>query len=487
MKILLDAYFDNNFGDDLFVDILLNRYPNDQFFVFWQWVTERVLQRAERFPNLVIFPGDCAYQEKMNFDAYIMIGGDVLPNGMNYKNRINAMKHVKECGGYVAMLGFSLYEKYEEQTINDLEIMTGLADSIVIRDHASVCRLKEMIPGVHVTESTDMVFAALQKRSVVQRDILGIIPRRKLYSTDEEYENYCKSMAKIADAYLELDDSRKVRFLAFSTGEYDDRVASKDIIARMKHQNDVEMKAYEEDIESFYLEIAECRAMLPTRFHGTLISVLQEIPFVPVTYEVKVTQLLDELGYEGIRIPYGVEIADDEAEQIITEIENWNIPDNKYADYQGKRELFFGKTDDWRNNCKVVEKPLFYESKCQIRTEYERLVRENKALKLQQQELEKWIDLLQQQKKEVEEQNVELENIRQKMMNGSDGNAEQIKELEKWVESLKEERARFEKQNLMLEEIRKWQYEKLMRGMIRRKKHDIEYQNFIKELEGKYK
>ena len=32
MKIYVDAYFAKNLGDDLFVDILTNRYQNHKFF-----------------------------------------------------------------------------------------------------------------------------------------------------------------------------------------------------------------------------------------------------------------------------------------------------------------------------------------------------------------------------------------------------------------------------------------------------------------------
>ena len=159
MKILLDAYFDNNFGDDLFIDTLLGRYPQARFYVFWKKAHPQVLERARRFQNLIIMPGNCELQWMLRFDGYIMIGGDVLPDGIDYSERVAWMSHVKGNGGFVAMLGFSLYKTYGEKTRTDLHTMAMLADAIVIRDHYSAKRFQGLVPDVAVVESTDMAFA----------------------------------------------------------------------------------------------------------------------------------------------------------------------------------------------------------------------------------------------------------------------------------------------------------------------------------------
>ena len=59
MKIILDAWFDNNFGDDLFINTVLNRYPEDEFYVFWERVHPAVLDQAKGYSQLKILPGNC--------------------------------------------------------------------------------------------------------------------------------------------------------------------------------------------------------------------------------------------------------------------------------------------------------------------------------------------------------------------------------------------------------------------------------------------
>lgn len=440
MRILLDAYFDNNFGDDLFIDLLLKRYSHALFYTFWKDTPQCVLDRASEISNLVILPRGCMMQKNWNFDAYIMIGGDVLPNGIDYSERISGMRNVKACGGYVAMLGFSLYEEYEEKTIRDLREMAEIADSIVIRDKISANRFKELVPEANVVAATDMVFTADFRLEECGKDnVLGIVPRRKLYSTEEEHLAYCRSMAQIADAYIEKNVDCGVRFLAYSTGEYDDRAVALDIIRLMKDPAKAEVIGYEGDITNFLEKIASCKALLPTRFHGLVLALIFRIPFVPVPYEVKVKQLLEELDYKGVQIPYGTAITPELAESAADDLNDFGISESDLCAYEQKKVLFFADVDAWskeqphtrKSNCSVV---------CQASEEVVRLRTENDFLN------------------------------------------RQVTELEKWVQSLQQERKAFERQNLELEGIRKWQAEKLKNLTFREEKLETEYSCFVKKL-----
>lgn len=433
MKILLDAYFDNNFGDDLFVSIILERYPNAQFYVFWNKQMPGVLARAMEFPNLTILPGTCQMQERMPFDAYIMVGGDVLPDGMDYSGRIAGMRRVKEQGGFVAMLGFSLYKEYGEKTRGDLAQMANLADSIVTRDQASARLFRELVPGAEVLEATDMVFAARSGAGIVsaagsiedkRQPILGMAPRRRLYSSDEEHEAYCKGMAAVADEWLAERSDGKVRLLAFSTGEYDDRETCQKIMDLMREDTEhsekrAETEAYTGDVKAFQQSLAACTAFVPTRFHALVFALILEIPFVPVPYEVKLTQVLDEIGYEGIRLPYGECLAEEDiraAVDILTLQKNNVMPEQqKLLDYLKKADAFFAAADDWmKRRDKKPRKVTAEEMACfECRAAKDtRIMEENEALRKQVEDLKSWVTSLQAERQAFEQQNLELETIR---------------------------------------------------------------------------
>lgn len=501
MRIFLDAYFDNNFGDDLFIEILLKRYPQALFYAFLKEVPGKVLKRAAQFPNLVLLPGGCIMQESWEFDGFVMIGGDVLPDGVDYSERISRMRHVKESGGYVAMLGFSLYKDYSAETLEDLRKMAELADTIVIRDKASAERFKELVSRDKVMEATDMVFTL--KYQPVQEEAkgpLGVIPRRKLYSTKEEHQAYCKAMAKVADAYLQSTLQGSVRFLAFSTGEYDDRETARDIMELMEEKGRVQVVAYEGDTEGFWRAVSTCGSLLTTRFHGLVLALCLRIPFVPVPYEVKVTQLLDELEYEGIRIPYGGEITQEQAQRAVEELRRFGVSLQMLGLYEQKAERFFAAWDEWYYAQKKRNaNEGFFEKLAKVTETKKTIEEENKQLKKQQAELEKWIASLKEERVGFEAQNAELNKlyselnklyIQQQEQIGRIPGLEnentmlkkQVDELMKWIDSLKQERAAFERQNLELENIRVWYKEKLERKTINTKKLTEEYDSFLRQL-----
>ncbi len=470
MKILLDAYFDNNFGDDLFFFILKERYAGAQFYIFWDKDNAEVLEKLEREQGVVVLPGECVMQRQLAFDGYVMLGGDVLPDGISYVRRISRMRHVKELGGFVAMLGFSLYGEYGEETTKDLQEMYSLADVVVIRDKFSAERFCRLVPGAEVVDCADMAFTVKEQKPATTgaiKKLLGMSVRKKLYSTDEEYANYCDAMARIADAYLEKYTDGKVRFLALSTGTYDDRVVAGDVIDRMQWKAATEIVAHTEDLQQFINSMAECTSMIATRFHALVFALKFRIPTVPVPYEVKVAQLLDEVGYQGERIVYGEQLLTEKIPAIIDGLEVHGFDEECASAYECKADKFFEKTDAWYEQMlhptqTAQKKKGVSNLNCQVAAELTESTARIDFMEKQSVELNNWISALKTQRESFETQNAELENLRQaqqselleltgKVMQLEADKLQlekQLEEMQKWVSLLQEERALFEKQNL---------------------------------------
>lgn len=484
MKILLDAYFDNNFGDDLFLHILSKRYSDAFFYVFWNKTNCQVLNKLASNPQVVILPGNCIMQEQTCFDAYIMIGGDVLPDGVDYTQRISWMKHVKENGGYVAMLGFSLYREYGEKTIQDIRSMYSLADAVVVRDTFSAGRFRKLVPGARVVDCADMAFAEKDAEGGEYHSsipVLGISIRRKLYSTEEEHDAYCGGMAEVADAYLSHHKEGRIRFLAFSTGEYDDRITANDIIKKMKTKGLQEIVSYTDSIPDFIQKIRECTALVTTRFHALVFALKFQIPFVPVPYETKLTQLLDEIGYYGERIAYGEPLKKENIPNIIDGLDKTYFDKNKLNMYVKKADAFFVETDKWHTHAKAVcspnKMPEIFQCDLIMRLDNEKRQNhtEKELLNRQIDELNKWVEALKAERQNFENQNVQLEEVRKNhteqilelteqknnLQCEMEFQSRQKEELLKWIESLKKERREFEQQNIELEHIRLKQEQKL--------------------------
>lgn len=355
MKIILEAFFDNNFGDDLFIDTVFNRYPDAEFYAFWDTLHPAVLNKVQVMNRLHIRPGNCRIMEEEHFDGYIMVGGDVFMNYGNYRERIIRMEAVKKQGGFVALLGFNLYAEYCEETLESLRTIMGLADVILPRDMATVERLRKIAPEAKVQCTADMAFTATYDTAKIDdREILGIAPRRKYQATDDDHAAYCEAMAAIADGWLEAHPDGIARFLAFSAGSFDDAAVSREIIALMKYGARTEIVTHTGDISAFLEQLKNCTAMLPTRFHGLVFALIFNIPFVAIAYEVKLNQLLDELNYKGLRLPYGETISSESVMQAVKELDMDQVDKDALAAYCKKAELFFARVDELMAEAKPV-------------------------------------------------------------------------------------------------------------------------------------
>ena len=522
MRILLDAYFDMNFGDDLFVKTVLSRYPDARFTVFWKKTPGKVLERALRNPNMVIMPENCELQCTGSYDAYISVGGDIYPDGIDYSDRIARMEAVKKQGGFVAMLGFSLYANYSEATIEALVKMAHIADVVLCRDEDSAKLYRSFAPDVDIIAGTDMAFLnpVLEKigngdgQAKEQKNaILGFAPRRRLYTPDDVYEKYCNAMAQVADAYLEGNASAKVQFFALSVGEYDDRVTSEDIQKKMRHADRSSICAYEGDLEDFIDKMSKVSAMVPTRFHGMVIALACGIPFVPIPYEVKLKQLLNELKYDGVFLPYGEDVDGVAVSKALEQLKTFPVQQSELALYEQKKHWMFEAIDRYlADPANFVSKEADGEMKCKARELCDEQALKLSELEKQVKELEKWIGLLKEERKAFEKQSMDLEAIRvsqqqtigdlQLQLQNSEMLREQVEEhreiqlhekdkqldeLEYWIESLKDERKRFEIQNAKLEEIRKWQLEKLHKHIHNQVKLQREYNTFVQGLDAELK
>ena len=352
MNILLDAYFDHNFGDDLFISIVTKRYAEHRFFAFIGGCELSVCRWAGRFPNLIVLPKCPALWQLGMFDAYIMIGGDVLPDGGDYtgsyERRLQFMRTVKACGGYVAMLGFNLYHQYGVKTKTDLMEMLRLADDVVPRDRWSYQYLKDLMNESKVRLGADMAFCLPREHGEmpVSKHRLGINVRKKLGCTDGENTVYQQTIAALADAYLERYDDAEVVFLALSYGTSNDVQAAVDIQEKMKQKVRTRIVSYSGDPETYIGEFATCCAIIATRFHSLVMAAMLRKPFVSVPYEVKVTHILEEIGYSGTRIPYGKTV--ENLEEIIEELNVLSYVTEKLKQYEGRAITLFDGIDRWQ-------------------------------------------------------------------------------------------------------------------------------------------
>lgn len=65
MNILLDAFYDLNYGDDLFIETVTGLFPECKFYSFLEYYPSDVIACANRITNLFLLPECDVFLEKI--------------------------------------------------------------------------------------------------------------------------------------------------------------------------------------------------------------------------------------------------------------------------------------------------------------------------------------------------------------------------------------------------------------------------------------
>lgn len=221
MNILLDAFYDLNYGDDLFIETVTGLFPECKFYSFGEYYPSDVIACANRITNLFLLPECDVFLEKNMFDAYLCVGGDVFPDNADYTKRKKYIKSVKQVHGAVVFWGFSLFRDYSLCTKQDIIEMMQDADIIAPRDEMSSELLRHWLPEKSIETIADTAFLSrwLQKDTGSATGILGISVRHPNYATDQDMQRYVEKLQEVINTYLNGNRERRVTLFSLSNGK----------------------------------------------------------------------------------------------------------------------------------------------------------------------------------------------------------------------------------------------------------------------------
>lgn len=297
MNVLLDAFYDLNYGDDIFIETVTGLFPGCKFYSFLEHYPENVIDWASKIPNLYLLPECDVFLQKNMFDAYMCVGGDVFPDNGDFTKRKKYVQAVKQIRGAVIFWGFSLFHSYSEKTQKDIAEMMGSADIIAPRDEPSAQLLRQLIPERQITPIADLAF--LSQWTASERTArLGISARRPNYATDEDMRRYTGDLQEAINTYLAGDPGRAVTLFSLSSGNTADASVAEEILSGVGEPERVKHTVYTGDIAAIKAEIASCELVICTRLHAMISCIAMGVPFIPVVYEVKMEHILQDIGYQ---------------------------------------------------------------------------------------------------------------------------------------------------------------------------------------------
>jgi colanic acid/amylovoran biosynthesis protein len=297
-KVLLFTYSKANFGDDLFVYILANRYKNIEFYI--QIQEPKYKKAFENLHNVIIL-NEAREVDKINvneFDAFVYVGGSIFIEseyGKHEAKEFNKfIKKVKENGKpfFYMTCNFGPYKtnEYLQQIKENLKLCQG----ICFRDFESYDKFKDISS---VSYAPDIAFS-YDYRDIIEKkekksigiSVINLLIRENLKQKTDIYNDYIK---RIIIKFSKR--NYKVSLISFCEFEQDEKAI--DTILSMvpkKYLNNVEILQYKGNIEEFIKKYSKINYMVCTRYHSMILSTILRQKVYNLFYSKKTKNTIDD-------------------------------------------------------------------------------------------------------------------------------------------------------------------------------------------------
>jgi colanic acid/amylovoran biosynthesis protein len=334
MKFFVYYYNDSNLGDDLFLDVLIRRYPQHQFYIqestHAKVLNPSLVESKNLFVTKETLSNKTFRNESNKYDGLILIGGSVFQD-ISYKlyrgylGRYLTFLNLNKLGKKVYVMGANLgpfntlFGKYLiKQTLR-------YVNYICVRDKYSFDLLNQWSLGNKSELAPDIIFGydyKPQEQVASAKNILGIsILNTKL--NPEVCSDYIAKMADLVNQYLSQSKNNQVRLFGFDGGHENDGLIIDLVLNEVLDKARVNKVEYNAKITiEEYLELfVECGFMVANRFHSMVLAAKYNIPFYPIIYSKKTSNVLSDMNYPFDSIEY-VNIAQLDNQALIKSITN---------------------------------------------------------------------------------------------------------------------------------------------------------------------
>lgn len=322
MKALVRAYLNENLGDDLFVYILCNRYPNTKFTIIGESKYKKI---ASNISNLKFICEDSkkakiinkAYKlfQKINhqkicnhrsvvmynifskfFNVNVFVTGSFFIQNPEWDGMEDSMWYDSK----PHILGCNFGPYYDERYLIEHKLQFAKVNEIFFREHYS-CELFNDLNNVHY--APDLVFN-LDKSKFDITDkgyyVISVVNFNKDNDNSliVKHRKYIEYLVRWIEKIRE--DDKEAILMSFCTNQGDDGVIN-EILEELSDTVGIRTFYYSiEGIEKAVSLISNCRGIIASRYHAMILGFLFNKKVLPICYSKKMNNVLKDIGYSGL-------------------------------------------------------------------------------------------------------------------------------------------------------------------------------------------
>lgn len=318
-KVMLYGYYRMNLGDDLFFDTLLKRYPNTLFVIYFE---PQYREFFDKYPNTKYYSSFDSKVARVNklskvfkktdlfehilikkCDAVIHIGGSIYQEVGDWKlDHILRLNRLKKGRPFFSVSSnFGTYES--DEFFNLWKNTFRQYYDICFRDKYSY----ELFSDVNsVRYAPDVLFSYKADNVTTEKDSVCIsvidpyLSRKGVGDKSGIY--YTNAILSSVTELINL--GKKVTLLGFCSYENDSEYIDKLLkYLPLKYQKSVKVINYRFDnMNEIINALSSCEYILATRLHSIILGLCFGKKVLPVVYNDKIKNILDDIAFDGKRI-----------------------------------------------------------------------------------------------------------------------------------------------------------------------------------------
>ena len=323
-KVYILAYSKTNLGDDIFIDMLVKRYPNILFFSKNMKLDSKTYKENE---NLYFI--DYNLDELIefgDFDAFVYIGGSIFMEHAGGVERIEKLhKLAIKCKNqgvpfYYISSNFGPYQTELYKT-SVTELFKDVTD-VCLRDKASYDLFSDIKT---IRYAPDAVLSYNFRKCEKEKDTIGIsVINFKFREPLRDYEkSYYSLLINSIKSFLK--QGYKIKLFSFCLYEGDEDTANY-IVEHLPKKSDIEIVSYTGNIKDFIKKYSKVEYMICSRFHSVILSYLLKQKMYVLSYSDKINNVIDDLNL----IDKYVNVTDTKKIKTIS-IEDFTVPNYSTA------------------------------------------------------------------------------------------------------------------------------------------------------------
>lgn len=315
-KVFVDIYLQFNLGDDLFLDILVRKFPNSEFTINYlgrsydNFISKYKNVRSRKYTlinkigqRLKISDSITNYDKVAEeHDALLFIGGAIFReedyHATLYKDRMHMVNEFKKREKSIFIIGANFGPFKSTSFFNDYWKMFKLCDDVCFRDQFSYQLFKEL---PQVRYAPDIVFQmnvdeykAIDTKKRVGFSIIDVHHKQGLSNYHNDYIN---STVKSIETLVK--QGYECYLMSFCEIEGDLKVI-KEIKNHLSPETLKRTNIYEYkgNLKEAITLIASFSLFIAARFHANILGLILDVGILPIIYSDKTLNMLKDIDFK---------------------------------------------------------------------------------------------------------------------------------------------------------------------------------------------